>query len=221
MKGECVSVAVKGPTMDKEKLLGDDSLEKGTGTQVGAAVKAMINEWDLASKIIAINFDTCSVNTGRDLGKLTVFSRNRVFLTIHYLCLPHKPFHLFILGACSFIEREAMGRAVMWWPCLHHILELVLKGVVQSRWPTKGPSEALYLRFQKEWPSLQEKMPDIMARGKEKVNKEFVIFITFVTFLLEIVQQLFSMLISKKLSPPLPPPLPLSLSLSPGCSFSS
>ena len=57
--------------MDKEKLLGDDSLEKGTGTQVGAAVKAMINEWDLASKIIAINFDTCSVNTGRDLGKLS------------------------------------------------------------------------------------------------------------------------------------------------------
>ena len=70
VKAECVSVAVKGPTMEKEKLLGDDMLEKGTGAQVGAAVKAFIDEWQLASKIVGISYDTCSVNTGRDQGKL-------------------------------------------------------------------------------------------------------------------------------------------------------
>ena len=67
--GECVSVAVKGPTMEKEKLLGDEVLERGTGAQVGAAVKALIDEWQLAAKIIGISYDTCSVNTGRDQGK--------------------------------------------------------------------------------------------------------------------------------------------------------
>ena len=70
VKSECVSVAVKGPTKEKEKLLGDDMLEKGTGAQVGAAVKAFIDEWQLASKIVGVNYDTCSVNTGRDQGRL-------------------------------------------------------------------------------------------------------------------------------------------------------
>ena len=72
VRSECVSVAVKGPTMDKEKLLGDEVLERGTGVQVGAAVKALIDEWQLANKIVAINYDTCSVNTGRDQGKLRI-----------------------------------------------------------------------------------------------------------------------------------------------------
>ena len=68
IKSECVSVAVKGPTMAKEKFLGDESMERGTGTQVGATVKALIDEWNLAPNIMAINYDTCSVNTGKDAG---------------------------------------------------------------------------------------------------------------------------------------------------------
>ena len=75
-----------------------------------------------------------------------------------------------IIGACNYIEREAIGRAVMWWPCLHHVLEIVLKAVVESRWPTSGPCEALFLRFQKEWPTIREKMPEIEANAKEKVG---------------------------------------------------
>ena len=76
-------------------------------------------------------------------------------------------FDQLISGACGYIEREAMGKAVMWWPCLHHILEIVLKAIVESRWPTSGPTEALFLRFQKDWPTLHEKMPEIIAKGKE------------------------------------------------------
>ena len=77
-------------------------------------------------------------------------------------------FHL--SGACNFIEREALGKAVMWWPCFHHVLEIVLKSVVESRWKTSGPSEALFLRFQKEWPSIREKLPEIELKAKEKVS---------------------------------------------------
>ena len=69
VKHEYVSVAVKGPTMEKEKFLGDEQVEKGTGIQVGAVVKHLLLLWKIASRIIAINYDTCSVNTGKDLGK--------------------------------------------------------------------------------------------------------------------------------------------------------
>ena len=55
--------------MDKEKFLGDETMEKGTGIQVGSTVKALIDEWKLAPSIVAINYDTCSVNTGRDVGR--------------------------------------------------------------------------------------------------------------------------------------------------------
>ena len=75
IKRECISVAVKGPTMKKEKFLGDESMEKGTGTQVGKVVKSLIDAWKLALKIIALNYDTCSVNTGKDLG-IGCLSRN-------------------------------------------------------------------------------------------------------------------------------------------------
>ena len=77
--------------MAKEKFLGDETMERGTGVQVGATVKALIDEWKLASRIVAINYDTCSVNTGRDLGKerngalsrkpSVLFSIQHIFLT--------------------------------------------------------------------------------------------------------------------------------------------
>ena len=55
--------------MEKEKFLGDESVEKGTGVQVGGVVKSLVDSWKLALKIIAMNYDTCSVNTGKDFGK--------------------------------------------------------------------------------------------------------------------------------------------------------
>ena len=55
--------------MEKEKFLGDEAMEKGTGVQVGNVVESFIEAWKLALKIIALNYDTCSVNTGKDLGK--------------------------------------------------------------------------------------------------------------------------------------------------------
>ena len=74
------------------------------------------------------------------------------------------------LGACAYIEREALGRAVMWWPCFHHILELVLGAVIQKRWPTEGPRDGVYTRFKKEWPNILKKMDEILSSAGEKVT---------------------------------------------------
>ena len=70
LKRENISVAVKGPKMEKEKFLGDEAVEKGTGVQVGAVVKSFLEAWNLTTKIVALNYDTCSVNTGRESGML-------------------------------------------------------------------------------------------------------------------------------------------------------
>ncbi len=59
----------------------------------------------------------------------------------------------------------------MWWPCFHHILELVLGAVIQERWKTGGPRDAIYTRLKNEWLTLLEKMPDILSKATEKVIK--------------------------------------------------
>ena len=59
----------------------------------------------------------------------------------------------------------------MWWPCLHHILELVLGAVVQAHWKTSGPTDAIYARFKNEWHNILDKMPDILSHAGEKVRK--------------------------------------------------
>lgn len=58
----------------------------------------------------------------------------------------------------------------MWWPCFHHVLELVLGAVIQQRWKTGGPRDAIYTRFKAEWPNLLAAMPEITDEAKEKVN---------------------------------------------------
>ena len=73
-------------------------------------------------------------------------------------------------GACAYIEREAFGRAVMWWPCFHHILELVLGALIQKRWPTEGPRDGVYTRFKKEWPGILKKIDEFLSSAGEKVK---------------------------------------------------
>ena len=73
------------------------------------------------------------------------------------------------IGACVVIER-ALGEPLMWFPCVHHILELVVGAYVHQRWPTSGPTDAIYLRFKTQWPDIYEKMPSIIEKGSEKVK---------------------------------------------------
>ena len=63
-----------------------------------------------------------------------------------------------------------IGRAIMLFPCLHHILELILAALIQQRWKTGGPRDAIYTRFGSEWPRLLDEMPSILRASKEKVE---------------------------------------------------
>ena len=67
------------------------------------------------------------------------------------------------------IER-AIGEPLMWFPCVHHILELVVGAVVHQRWPTSGPVDAIYIRFKDKWPEIRAKMPEILEKGVHKVG---------------------------------------------------
>ena len=68
-KKECVSIAVNGPGMEKEKYLGDKMVVEGTGAQVSGAMEETAEEWGVTDKIVALNHDTCSVNTGVESGE--------------------------------------------------------------------------------------------------------------------------------------------------------
>ena len=80
------------------------------------------------------------------------------------------------MGACKYLE-IFLGRALMWFPCMHHILELVLGSVIQQRWKTSGLRDAIYGRFKNEWPNLLEAMPDILRAAKDKVALVVVVVV--------------------------------------------
>ena len=61
-------------------------------------------------------------------------------------------------------------RALMWFPCFHHILELVLGAMIQVRWKMSGPWDVIYGRFKNEWPKLLKEMADILQVAHEKVD---------------------------------------------------
>ena len=55
--------------MEREKFLGDFLVEEGTGKVVAEASLKALRDWGILSLIIALAFDTCSVNTGWKGGK--------------------------------------------------------------------------------------------------------------------------------------------------------
>lgn len=75
VKKETISVAVKGPGMDKEKYLGSKPCD-GTGPGTGKAVHSLLAFWCVLMRIIVFVFDTCSVNSGRLTG-----AQNDSFIT--------------------------------------------------------------------------------------------------------------------------------------------
>ena len=44
---ECVSVAVTGLGLEKEKFLGDKTVPDGKGISIGVAVKMVLDEWGI------------------------------------------------------------------------------------------------------------------------------------------------------------------------------
>jgi len=59
-------------------------------------------------------------------------------------------------GACFRIEK-ALGTEMVWLACCQHVMKVVLLNVFLSLFgPTEGPSTALFKRFKKEWPSVNQ-----------------------------------------------------------------
>lgn len=57
-------------------------------------------------------------------------------------------------GAAAWIERQ-LETNLLWLPCRHHILELVLESVFHTiMGPTTGPDVALFKQFQGYWKSI-------------------------------------------------------------------
>ena len=54
-------------------------------------------------------------------------------------------------GACVKIQ-EGLGRELLWVPCRHHVLEVVMGDVFKSSYgPSRGPNIPLFVRFRDRW----------------------------------------------------------------------
>lgn len=59
-------------------------------------------------------------------------------------------------GTCVLIEK-ILGRKLVWLPCRHHVLEIVLRGVFEVFWnTTSGPNVPIFLRFKKGWDDIDQ-----------------------------------------------------------------
>ena len=67
---EHIYVVVTGQGIDKEKFLGSKVIDNGTGRKVAEAMVDILGKWHIIHKVVAFSYDTCSVNTGKNLGKL-------------------------------------------------------------------------------------------------------------------------------------------------------
>lgn len=109
-----------------EKLLGIPSAARSTGEAQAAACLELLESWKIRDEVVGLVFDTTASNTGL-----------------------HK-------GACVRIE-EGLGRELAMLACRHHVLEIVLSDVFRVVFgDTGGPEVALFKRFQKEWPTINQ-----------------------------------------------------------------
>lgn len=107
-------------------MLGIPVIASSTGTAQHDAVMSLLADWEVIEKIVGLVFDTTSSNTGR------------------------------IKGCATIIERT-LGRAVLWFACRHHMYEIHVKHVSDCIIGKRNsPSESLFVRFQKDWPDLDQ-----------------------------------------------------------------
>ena len=69
-KHDFLAVCVTGEGMEKEKILGDIPMPRGTGLNMAEAAFKLLLDWGLVKKVLAIGFDTTTSNTGRERGTI-------------------------------------------------------------------------------------------------------------------------------------------------------
>lgn len=59
-------------------------------------------------------------------------------------------------GVCVLLEKK-LEKDMLWLPCCHHILEIMLEGVVsQSLSKSSGPEIQIFKKFQKSWKDINK-----------------------------------------------------------------
>ena len=74
------------------------------------------------------------------------------------------------VGACKLIE-NFLSKLIMWFPCYHHLLELVLKAYIQHKWKTREPCDKIYKEFQKAWPKKKEEEYKMNMRARQAAKE--------------------------------------------------
>lgn len=68
-------------------------------------------------------------------------------------------------GAASFIERQ-LEKNLLWLPCRHHILELVLESVYHTvMGPTTGPDITVFKQFQGHWDTIEKDKYEVPSKS--------------------------------------------------------
>jgi len=110
-----------------DQLLGVPKLPSGTGEAAATAIQEALVAWSITDHVKCMGFDTTSVNTGKQK------------------------------GTCTLLEQK-LGKNMLWLACRHHILEIILEAVVlHSLGVSQGPDILIFKRFQRRWPSINQK----------------------------------------------------------------
>lgn len=108
------------------EILGIVKIPAGTGLAQAKATFQLATIWEVADDIVGMCFDTTASNTG---------SKS---------------------GACVLLE-QFMGRNLLHFACRHHMHEVIIGEIFTVLLgPSRGPNIALFERFQKSWPTIDQ-----------------------------------------------------------------
>lgn len=79
---------------------------------------------------------------------------------------------------------KALNRKLVWLPCRHHIMEIILRGVFELFWnTTSGPNVAIFVRFKNHWDEIDQSKyksgmeDETIAKNLTEERAEIVTFI--------------------------------------------
>ena len=79
-------------------------------------------------------------------------------------------------GACVLIEQR-MERDLLWFPCRHHVLEIMLEAVVSpALLGSSGPDIPLFKRFKTKWNTIDQTSYDQLDKYSQAESDEIVKF---------------------------------------------
>ena len=93
------TIFVSGSPLETDKLIGVPCVANATGESQQKAVKKLLEEWKIYSRVIGMVFDTTASNTGK------------------------------WKGAAALLEKDQHKAALLWLSCRHHVYEVHVKHV--------------------------------------------------------------------------------------------